>query len=140
MAPQGNNTHQTEVELSYSSSGYKKAVEELNQLATLVEKLTQDLTKVSLPKIKGLKGALAEAAELRNLITSLTRVKPEVGQMGDKSKQQEAALMYKTYLDSLKRSLATQNQIANLSKDELTRKAFLGSLSKEEIKTQSKNN
>ena len=139
MAPQGNNTHQTEVELSYSSKGYKDAVKELNHLATLVKTLSEDLKKVTLPKIKGLKGSLAEAAELRSLISSLTKVKPEVGQMSDTSKQQEAALMYKTYLDNLKRTLSTQSQIANLSKDELTRKAFLGELNKDEVKTQSKN-
>ena len=95
MATQGggNSETQAKVELLYVSEGYKRSVQELQSLLDLVDKLKGDLGKVTMPAIKGLKGALRDAGELSQAIQALTHqgsvasVKP----LSDKPTKKEQA-------------------------------------------------
>jgi TP901 family phage tail tape measure protein len=156
MATQGGgkSENQAKIELLYVSEGYKKSVQELQSLLDLVDKLKGDLGKVTMPAIKGLKGALREAGELNKAIESLVRqgsvaaVKPlrEGATLAEKTAHAEAlkvqvsnTVLRQAQLDVGERTLRTQRQLANEAQNELHRKAFLGELTKEEIKKHEKN-
>ena len=157
MTTQGgsNNTeNQAEIKLKYVSEGYQKHVQELQNLLALIEGMKKDLGSVTLPAIKGLKGALRDAGELANAIQSLNRqgsvaaVKPlrEGATPAEKAAHAEAlkvqisnTAVRQAQLDVGERTLKTQRQLANEAQNELHRKAFLGELTKEEIKKHEKN-
>lgn len=133
MAGESNNTQtQAEVHIKYDSEGYKKAVEELKNLAGLIKSIKGDLGSVTLPAIKGMNAALLQARELSSTIKSLERIS------GGPSVTRENAVMKKAQLDSQERTLRVQNQLAKETERSLQRAAFLGELDKKAIQEHSK--
>ena len=65
--------NQLDIKLKYVSEGYQKHVQELQNLITLVEGMKKDLGTITMPAIKGLKGALRDAGELSKAIEALNR-------------------------------------------------------------------
>jgi TP901 family phage tail tape measure protein len=157
MATQGgsNNTEtQAEVHLKYVSEGYQKRVKELQDLALLIDKIKADLGSVTMPAIKGLKGALRDAGELSQAIQTLTRqgtvagVTP-VGKKASeeqkkayqetKSRQVSDTAVRQAQLDTQDRTLKLQRQLAAETAKELQQRAFQGKLTKKEIEAQKGN-
>lgn len=157
MATQGGSNNpetQAKIELLYVSEGYKKSVQELQSLLDLVDKLKGDLGKVTMPAIKGLKGALREAGELSQAIQALTHQgsvasvkplsdKPTKKEQADykKAMQVQAAdtVVRQTQLDTQDKTLRLQRQLAAEKAKELERQAFSGQLTQDQIKAQAGN-
>ena len=156
MATQGGgkSENQAKIELLYVSEGYRKSVQELQSLLDLVDKLQGDLGKVTMPAIKGLKGALREAGELSQAIQALTHqgsvasVKP----LSDKPTKKEQAnykkamqvqaadiVVRQAQLDTQDKTLRLQRQLAAEKAKELERQAFSGKLTQDQIKAQAGN-
>ena len=156
MATQGGgkSENQAKIELLYVSEGYRKSVQELQSLLDLVDKLKGDLGKVTMPAIKGLKGALRDAGELSQAIQALTHQgsvasvkplsdKPTKKEQADykKAMQVQAAdiVVRQTQLDTQDKTLRLQRQLAAETAKELERQAFLGKLTQDQIKAQAGN-
>lgn len=156
MATQGGgkSENQAKIELLYVSEGYKKSVQELQSLLDLVNKLKGDLGKVTMPAIKGLKGALREAGELSQAIQALTHQgsvasvkplsdKPTKKEQADykKAMQVQAAdiAVRQAQLDTQDKTLRLQRQLAAEKAKELERQAFSGKLTQDQIKAQAGN-
>ena len=132
MATQGggNNT-QPQVDISYTSTGYAREIENLKKLETIIEDIKLKLGNITLPQIKGLKGALTEIESLRHSINTL--------QAGGQKVAPQDVVTKKAYHTGLEEGLKLQRQEAELTKKQLQNKAYLGILTKDEIKEQSKN-
>jgi TP901 family phage tail tape measure protein len=146
--------NQLDIKLKYVSEGYQKHVRELQDLITLAKEMKTDLGSIRLPVIKGLKAALREAGELSTAIQSLNRqgsVQAVAPLPKNATKEQEAAyaeakkiqaadtVVRQAQLEGGEKALKLQRQLANEAQNELHRKAFLGTLTKEEIKKQEGN-
>jgi len=132
MATQGggNNT-QPQVDISYTSTGYAREIENLKKLEKIIGDIKKDLGNITLPEIKGLKGALTEIESLRHSINTL--------QAGGQKVAPQDVVTKKAYHTGLEEGLKLQRQEAELTKKQLQNKAYLGILTKDEIKEQSKN-
>lgn len=132
MATQGggNNT-QPQVDISYTSTGYAREIENLKKLEKIIGDIKKDLGNITLPGIKGLKGALTEIESLRHSINTL--------QAGGQKVAPQDVVTKKAYHTGLEEGLKLQRQEAELTKKQLQNKAYLGILTKDEIKEQSKN-
>lgn len=126
----GNNT-QPQVDISYTSTGYAREIENLKKLETIIEDIKLKLGNITLPGIKGLKGALTEIESLRHSINTL--------QAGGQKVAPQDVVTKKAYHTGLEEGLKLQRQEAELTKKQLQNKAYLGILTKDEIKEQSKN-
>lgn len=146
--------NQLDIKLKYVSEGYQKHVQELQNLITLVEGMKKDLGTITMPAIKGLKGALRDAGELSKAIEALNRqgsiqalaplpknaTKEQQAAYAEAKKIQSAdAAVRQAQLEVGEKALKLQRQLANEAQNELHRKAFLGTLTKEEIKKQAGN-
>ena len=140
MATKGPNsqTPPVEVDLLYTSHGYKTAIDELKNLANLIERVSEDMKGITLPKIKGLKGTLAEIKELNHAINLLSKAQPTTMVGRDATGKAESATISKATIEALGRSNRFQTAIANYERDLLRQKAFLGTLSADEIKQHKK--
>lgn len=140
MATKGPNsqTPPVEVDLLYTSHGYKTAIDELKNLANLIERVSEDMKGLTLPKIKGLKGTLAEIKELNHAINLLSKAQPSTMAGRDAVGKAESATISKATIEALGRSNRFQTAIANYERDLLRQKAFLGTLSADEIKQHKK--
>ena len=133
----GNNPKtQAEVHLKYESSGYKTAMEELQSLANLISKVTIEAKIApSIKAIKGMDAVLRQAKELSDIVDTLKRVSKN----GNQPVTHENAALKKAQLDNQNQALNFQKKLAEEAQNELHRKAFLGGLTKEEIKKHEKN-
>lgn len=146
--------NQLDIKLKYVSEGYQKHVQELQNLITLVEGMKKDLGTITMPAIKGLKGALRDAGELSRAIEALNRqgsiqalaplpkkaTEEQKAAYAEAKKTQAAdTVVRQAQLDVGEKTLKLQRQLANEAQNELHRKAFLGTLTKEEIRKQAGN-
>jgi TP901 family phage tail tape measure protein len=127
----GGNSTPAQVDINYTSTGYAREIENLKKLEKIIGDIKEDLGKITLPQIKGLKGALTEIESLRHAINTL--------QAGGQKVAPQDVVTKKAYHTGLEEGLKLQRQEAELTKKQLQNKAYLGILTKDEIKEQSKN-
>jgi TP901 family phage tail tape measure protein len=136
MATQGggNNTQtQAEIDLLYKSTGYQKEMQNLQNFAALIAEIKKDLGSVTMPAIKGMKGALADARELSHVISLMVATK-NVAANASGEKQVLTAAVKQAQLNAADRALRVQEQFAKETQKTLQREAFLGTLKADEIK------
>jgi len=141
MATQGggNNTQtQAEVHLKYVSEGYQKEIQNLQNLSALIAKIKEDLGSVSMPSIKGMKGALTDAKELSRAIELMVRT-GNVAYNASEARKTQGTSLKQAELNAADKALKVQDQLAKEAQKTLQRDAFLGQLKAEEIKKHEKN-
>lgn len=148
MSEQGKNSqNELDVTLNYVSKGYQKQISQVQGLKDLFDQMKKDLGPITLPAIKGLKGALRDARELRDVTSLLTRTGAVDSVPQGLSKEQRRAAkarqiqdvsLKQANLDVQDRTLKTQRQLANQTDKELQNRAFLGNLTKKQIEEHSK--
>ena len=135
----GNNTQtQAEVHLKYVSEGYQKEIQNLQNLSALIAKIKEDLGSVSMPSIKGMKGALTDAKELSRAIELMVRT-GNVAYNASEARKTQGTSLKQAELNAADRALKVQDQLAKEAQKTLQRDAFLGQLKAEEIKKHEKN-